>query len=299
MPAGKVLMIEPKNFYSNPETLHDNFFQLEANNLTADSIHSSVEREFHSLKDALVQAGIDVLLYQQDDKAETPDAVYPNNWFSTHPEKIFVLYPMKAENRRQERRPKIIADLQTRYPSSIDLSVNENRNLFLEGTGSLVLDHSNKIAYASLSPRTDSNVLFEWCRRMNYDWVVFHSYDMHDRIIYHTNVMMCIGERFAVACLDAVHSLDEKRQIRSRLIETGHELVDISREQMHSFCANCLELQNESGKSFLVMSDQAFRNFRDEQLEILNRFSSIIHVDLSTIETIGGGGARCMLAEMF
>jgi hypothetical protein len=299
MTASSVLMIEPKNFISNPQTAADNFFQSAEPDISFEEINKKVKAEFQSLCKKLSDSGIEVKIFSQDDNLNTPDAIYPNNWFSTHSKNTIVIYPMLAPNRRLERRLHILKALTEKYPLIIDLSPNENKNSFLEGTGSLVLDHGNKIAYASLSERTSTNLLFEWSRLLNYELVLFSSYDINDKLIYHTNVLLCVAEEFAIVCLDAIQSHDEKRQVRTRLEETNHVLVHITLAQMHHFCANCLQLKNQNGEKFLVMSDDAFNHFTASQLETIQSFSKIIHSDLSTIEKYGGGGARCMLAELF
>jgi hypothetical protein len=299
MSASSVLMIKPKNFISNPQTVGDNFFQSSLKDLTPEEINNRVSGEFTLLKNKLEKAGITVNTFLQEDNLNTPDAIYPNNWFSTHGDGTLITYPMLASNRRLERRQSIIDKLKQKYPTRIDLSQSENRNLFLEGTGSLVLDHKNKIAYASLSERTSSNLLFEWSRLMKYELVLFSSYDKNDKLIYHTNVVMCVADKFAIVCLDAISSLDEKRRVESRLNETDHFIIQINLEQLHHFCGNCLELQNQHGEKYLVMSDDAFHQFTTEQINAITGFAQIIHSDLTTVETYGGGSARCMIAELF
>ena len=299
MPAKKVLLIDPGNFFSNPQTAHDNFFQQDHNPAVADEINQKALEEFNSLRQKLVASGIHAEVYIPDDGLETPDAVFCNNWFSTHEESTLILYPLKAPNRRLERRGDLINQLKTRYNSCIDLSSNENKNLFLEGTGSLVLDHENKIAFASLSQRTDINVLSDWSKLMNYETVTFISYDADGQVIYHTNVMMCIGTGFAIVCLDAISSKEEKSKVKSKLLQTGKTLIEISIEQVHHFCGNCLALQNDSQINFLVMSENAFQHFSKEQIATIEQYCQIICSDLKTIETFGGGSARCMLAELF
>jgi hypothetical protein len=299
MTASSVLMIEPRNFISNPETVSDNFFQASSADIPAEEINIMVSLEFSSLKTKLEENGIEVNLYWQQDDLDTPDAMYPNNWFSTHGNGRLIIYPMRALNRRLERRISILNVLKKKYPVHIDLAPNENKGAFLEGTGSLVLDHERKIAYASLSERTSSNLLFEWSRLMGYELVLFTSYDKEGRVIYHTNVMLCIADKYAIVCLDAIPGMDEKRQVKTRLEETNHVIIAVTLPQMHHFCANCLQLQNSQGEKFLVMSDNAYEHFTDEQRATIEKFNPVIHTNLRTIEKYGGGGARCMLAELF
>jgi hypothetical protein len=299
MAASSVLMVEPKDFISNPQTIGDNFFQVVHSDIFSEEINQKAFEEFQGLRMKLEEAGIKVKVFRYTDDLNTPDAIYPNNWFSTHRSKTVVLYPMLAPNRRLERRPAIVNQLKSEYSNQIDLSANENRGLYLEGTGSLAIDHENKVAYASLSERTSTNLLFEWSRLLNYELVLFTSYSRDNKIVYHTNVVMCIGGGFAIVCFDAIKDYDEKRQVQAMLKETNHELIKISLDQMHYFCANCLELQNAAGERFLVMSEEAFLHFTPEQINTIKQRCSIIHADLSTIERYGGGGARCMLAELF
>ena len=292
-------MVEPGDFYSNPQTAFDNFFQQEMKNISREKINASALKEFHAFENKLTLAGIDVTVCRQDDGLMTPDAVFPNNWFSTHPEGTIVLYPMNAGNRRLERRPGIIVQLRKSYSRLVDLTNHESNNKSLEGTGSLVIDHAHGITYASLSQRTDPAVLKKWSEEMNHELITFTSYDSNQQIIYHTNVMMCLADEFAVVCMDAIRSDEERKAVQSRLIATQHEIIEISMEQMHHFCGNCLALENTSGKKLLAMSDNAYNHFTKDQLRTIETYCSIIHSNLETLETFGGGGARCMLAELF
>jgi hypothetical protein len=299
MAARKVLMIEPKNFISNPQTAGDNFFQPGPGMVSAGQEPDQTLKEFNELADMLAQSGIEVHVFRQDDILETPDAVFPNNWFSTMPAAILILYPMMAMNRRMERRLPVIRFLERMYPKTIDLTHDERRGIFLEGTGSLVIDHANKIAYASLSQRTSTNLLFEWSKMTGYEVVMFSSFDRNGEIVYHTNVMMTLCERFAIICISAIDDEEAKERIIKSLLNTGHELIEITLEQMHHFCGNCLELENTNGEKILVMSDNAFSHFTDFQKIQIEKHCRILHTDLNTIETYGGGSARCMLAELY
>jgi hypothetical protein len=299
MAARRVLMIEPKNFISNPQTVGDNFFQARQGIATPEELQHVAVKEFNALADMLAQSGIEVHVFRQDDALITPDAVFPNNWFSTMPSGEIVLYPMMAVNRRMERRIPVISFLETLYPKTIDLTHVEMRGIFLEGTGSLVIDHANRIAYASLSQRTSSNILFEWSKLSDYEVIIFSSLDKNGDPVYHTNVMMTICERYAIICLTAIDDEEAKERVIKSLVRTGHELVEITLEQMHHFCGNCLELENSSGEKFLVMSSNAFAHFSDFQKLMIEKHNRILHTSLETIETFGGGGARCMLAELY
>ena len=292
-------MIEPKDFISNPQTAGDNFFQSGPGSGALEDAQDKALKEFNGLADLLAQSGIEVHVFRQDDMLTTPDAIFPNNWFSTIPGGQLILYPMMAVNRRMERRMPVISFLETIYPHVIDLTLNERRGLFLEGTGSLVIDHLNKIAYASLSQRTSSNLLFEWSKMTGYEVEMFSSQDMRGEPVYHTNVMMTLCERFAIICLSAIDDEEAKERIVKSLVRTGHELIEISLEQMHHFCGNCLELENNTGEKFLITSDEAFNHFSDFQKLQIEKHCRIIHSDLKVIETFGGGGARCMIAELY
>jgi hypothetical protein len=290
----KVLMVEPRGFAFNSKTT-DNTFQTKAN------IKFPVEtalKEFHDLKNKLMRAGITVIVISPEDGQSTPDGVFPNNWFSTTPYGQFILYPMMAANRRLERRKEIIDRIKKPYKELIDFSPMEEKELFLEGTGSIVADHEKKIAYASLSQRTNKEVLQEWSQRMGYELVLFSSYDKNGKIIYHTNVVIALCDGFAVVCLEAIKDEHERKMVKKKLAESN-ELILITLEQLHSFCGNCLELKNSNGEKFLIMSAQAYNAFSESQKSELIRHTSIIYSAIPTIEHIGGGSARCMLAELF
>lgn len=299
MAAGKVLMVEPRAFISNPQTSGDNFFQQNPSSISPDELDIKTRKEFDSLVEVLTDAGIEVRIFRQKDSLNTPDAVFPNNWFSTMPDGTCILYPMMAENRRLERRENIISFLDAKYGKIIDLTHDENRGIFLEGTGSLVIDHKNKIAYASLSQRTSSNLIFEWEKLTGYQAILFSSYDKNKQIVYHTNVVMCLAEEFAIVCLDAMEDEDARDRVKRSLLETNHEIIEITFEQMSNFCGNCLELENHKREKFLLMSSRAFNHFTKAQMENIEKHKKILQSDLHTIETFGGGGARCMVAELF
>ena len=296
-PAKKVLMISPRNFISNPETSIDNSFQA-ATDGNSNPVTEALE-EFTRLKNLLVANGIDEKVYAQTDELFTPDAIFPNNWFSTHPEGKLFLYPMKALNRRSERRKNIIEDLKRNYPELTDYSGYEKESHFLEGTGSMVIDSENRIVYAAKSQRTSTQLLKEWSAKMNYEPVIFEAEDQNHSIVYHTNVVMTLGDKFAIVCMDSIRQDAEKKLLRNKLEETGKEIIEISLEQMHAFCGNCLLLQNANREHLLVMSTRSFDTFTPQQKNIIEKFAKIIHTDLHTIENYGGGGARCMLAELF
>ena len=291
----KILMIEPRGFSLNQETIGDNFFQSQGH-IKAPA--ETAMKEFHELKNKLIKAGIEVVVISPSDNLNTPDGVFPNNWFSTTPNNQLIIYPMMAENRRLERRKEVIEKVKAKYSKLIDLSKLEDRKFYLEGTGSLVMDHENKVAYASLSKRTSEEALEEWKKQMEYEIVMFTSRDYNNNLIYHTNVVMTLGEGFTIVCLDAIENEEQKKKIHDKLA-SKNELIIISLEQMKAFCGNCLALRNSLGEKFIVMSTRAFQAFSEQQKNRMIRYATIIHSDLTTIEALGGGSARCMIAELF
>lgn len=296
MPARRVLMVDPNGFRANPETADDNAFQRGTGEPDPE-VEAAARAEFERLRAVLESRGIAVDVATPPDAA-TPDAVFPNNWFTTHADGTLVLYPMRAPSRRLERRPEFLAVLRDRYPKVVDFSREEGCGRFLEGTGSLVVDESSRIAYASVSARTDPELVAAWAERLGYNPVVFTARDKDGREVYHTNVVMAIGDAWAVVCADAIDDDADRGEVLATLAETGHETIPLSLPQMHAFCGNVLELSNAEGDRFVVMSETARKAYRPEQIAILERHAGILAVDLSTIETHGGGSARCMLAEL-
>lgn len=290
-------MVEPIGFRSNPETLADNAFQRPPGEESPQAIEIAAREEFARLREALESRGIEVEWRSARGNREAPDAVFPNNWFSTHAAGRLVLYPMRSPTRRLERREEIIEELRARYPEVIDLTAQESEDRFLEGTGSLVIDERGGIVYASESPRTDRRLVEEWAQQFDLDPFIFRATDAEGRAIYHTNVVMSVGSDWAVVCVEAVDPLD-RSELLATLAETGHDTIDISLEQMQAFCGNVLELENDRGEKLVVMSDRAFHAFSDEQRAALSAHAELVHADLTTIETHGGGSARCMLAEL-
>ncbi len=290
--TGEVLMIEPKGFSFNQETT-DNFFQ---NKAALQAPGEAAMREFQDLKKKLMAADINVNVFSP--KAGTPDAVFPNNWFSTTPSGKLILYPMMAPNRRKERSIEIIERLKKNYPELIDLSALENTEIYLEGTGSLVIDHEKKIAFAALSLRTNKEALKEWSKKVGYEVFSFTAKDKNNETVYHTNVVLTLCDGFAIFCDEAIADEKERSKIIEKLSE-DREVIRISLDQMHSFCGNCLELKNESGRKFLVMSASAYNAFTEKQKSTFIKYTTIIYSPLTTIESIGGGSARCMIAELF
>ncbi|MCE3259812.1 MAG: amidinotransferase [Bacteroidetes bacterium] len=293
-----ILLIKPSGFVFNTQTASSNSFQ---NEIRSEGIAQKAIEEFENFRATLDSKGIRVIAVDDTPSPQKPDAVFPNNWISFHPDGTVVLYPMAAANRRLERRQDIIDLLREKFEIKkiIDLSNYESENKFLEGTGSIVFDHVGKIAYACLSPRTDKDLLIEVCKLLNYKPVYFYSHDKNGKEIYHTNVMMCIGEKFAVICSESISDKEERASVLSSLQATGHEIIDIRFPQMNAFAGNMLCVKNKEGKTFLVMSQSAFQSLTHVQEHQLRKYSELLPIPIPTIETIGGGSARCMIAEIF
>jgi len=293
-----ILMIRPVSFAFNEQTAGSNAFQNR--NAEQQLVQDNALQEFDRFVDILRENGVEVIVIDDTAEPHTPDSIFPNNWVSFHNDGTVFLYPMMAENRRLERREDIIMGLEDEFKVKhvIDLSHFEHEHKFLEGTGSMVLDRENKIAYACLSPRTDKIVLDEFCKDSGYKAVHFHAVDQNDMDIYHTNVLMCIGSSYAVICLNSIKSEDEKQSVINSLKSNQKQIVAISFEQMNHFAGNMLEVQNKDGESLIVMSKSAWDSLNYEQRAILSSFSKPVYSDISTIENNGGGSARCMMAEV-
>ena len=293
-----ILMIKPVRFDFNTETAVNNSFQVRS----ADTaIQEKALAEFEAFIQTLRKNEIDVTVIEDSPHPHTPDSVFPNNWISFHEDGTLILYPMFAENRRLERKQNVIDVIHQKFRvgKTVDLSVFENKHLFLEGTGSMVLDRDNRIAYACLSPRTDKNILQQFCDKTGYKPVSFCSVDDRELVIYHTNVMMCVADQYVVICLESIKDNEEKARVRNSILQSGKQIIDISYDQMNRFAGNMLQVHNKEGKIFLVMSSQAYDSLKEIQLKKLESFNTIIHSDISTIEKNGGGSARCMMAEVF
>jgi len=293
-----LLMIRPVNFSFNAETAVNNAFQSAASD---ERTQAKALAEFEGLVKVLHDNQVDVTVINDTPEPYTPDSIFPNNWVSFHQEGVVCLYPMYAVNRRQERKPGVLEELGRKFvfDATLDFSAYEKEELFLEGTGSMVLDRDDKIAYACLSPRTDGAVLQDFCEKMGYRPVVFRAVDAAGRDIYHTNVMMCVADKYAVICLDTITHALERNTVIKTIENSGKEIIDISLLQMNRFAGNMLQVMNKQGQRFLVMSTQAFESLTPEQVATLERYNPIIHSNITTIETNGGGSARCMMAEVF
>ena len=290
-------MVRPVNFGFNAETAVNNAFQVAGND--ADAQQKALQ-EFNDFVQVLQQNRVDVTVVNDTPEPHTPDSIFPNNWISFHDDGALVLYPMFAVNRRQERKPAVLDAIAAKFlvKKTIDLTAFEKEPAFLEGTGSMVLDRQNKIAYACISPRTDFFVLGEFCDQLGYTAVSFDAIDQKGNAIYHTNVMMCIADKYAVICIDAIPAQVEKDEVIESLKKNGKEIIAVSYGQMNQFAGNMLQVENNNGEKLLVMSSQAFGSLTKEQIQKLTGYNRIIHSPLTTIETNGGGSARCMMAEV-
>jgi len=256
-------------------------------------------KEFDGFVTLLRANDIEVTVIDDTVQPETPDSIFPNNWVSFHDNGAVFLYPMFSENRRAERRNDILDRLNENFKISkvTDLSTYEAEDIFLEGTGSMVLDRDQKVSYACLSLRTDEKVLKDWCERAGYTSVTFNADDKEGFPIYHTNVMMCIGDHFVVICLESIQNIHEREMVMQHLISSGKEIIEISLDQMNHFAGNMLQIKNKNGDPLLVMSEQAYLSLSKTQVYLLEKYNKLIYAPLYTIEKNGGGSARCMLAE--
>ena len=297
-----VLMIEPVAFGYNAQTAENNYFQVEQKG--ADT-QSKALAEFNNFVEKLRNKGINVIVVKDTMEPHTPDSIFPNNWVSFHKDGKVVLYPMFAPNRRAERRMDILETLKNngfKITEIDDFTASENENKFLEGTGSMIFDHDNKIAYGSVSLRLDEELFKEFCAKYGFTPVVFHSYQNagDQRLpIYHTNVMMCVADKFVVICLDCIDDELEREKVQEVIKSSGKEIIEISEDQLQQFAGNMLQVQNSEEKKFLVMSQTAYQSLKPEQINSIEKYCEIIYSDLNTIEVNGGGSARCMLAEVF
>jgi len=291
-----IFMVRPASFGFNSDTASTNSFQHSVTGV--ERVQEIAVAEFDAAVETIRKATIELLVVDDSLLPEKPDAIFPNNWFSIHADGKLILYPMLAPNRRLERSKKYIDQLSNRFgPLEImDLTFYEDQDRFLEGTGSIVFDYANKIAYACHSPRTDERVLEDLCHRLGYTSFLFDAVDESEKPIYHTNVMLCVGERVAVVCLDSMKSeLDQERLLRS-FASTGHRVVSISYQQMRCFACNMMEVQSKTGKRFLLLSQNALESLLDGQLKELSKHVELLPVKIPTIEKYGGGGIRCMVA---
>jgi hypothetical protein len=285
------------HFMFNAQTAVNNSFQIKGDQ---EKLAEKAVQEFDEFVIALRNKGIDVTVVEDSPDPHTPDAIFPNNWISFHGAGVYCLYPMFAPNRRMERKGEVISIIQERfhYHRLLDFTRYESENLFLEGTGSMVLDREKRLAYACLSPRTSEIVLNDFCNKLNYRPVVFHSNNDSGHAIYHTNVMMCVADRFVVICLDSITDTSERKYVEEIILQSDKEIIPITNRQMHHFAGNMLQLENDRKEKILVMSSAAWNALLPDQIEKLSKYNSILHSSLHQIESNGGGSARCMIAEI-
>lgn len=296
------MMVRPATFRKNEETAGNNHYQKDAD---VEDVHQQALDEFDGMVDDLRARGVDVIVVEDDPSTDTPDALFPNNWVSFHADGRVGLYPMFAPNRRLERREDILHDLVQSQGFDLDEIVDftefEAHEAYLEGTGSMVLDRIHGKAYAALSPRTDRNAFEQWCESMDVEGVVFEAMQTvgEDRLpIYHTNVMMAIGTGWAAVCLDCLDHADDRILLRDSLEADGLTVIPLSEAQINRFAGNMLEVQTRAGDKLIVMSQNAYDALNEDQRATLGQFGTLVHNDLNTIETCGGGSARCMMAEI-
>ncbi len=296
-----ILMIRPKNFGSNPETLSDNHFQAEITSNEQNKVKDQAISEFDSMVSKLRDHDIEIIVIEDTDDIVRPDAIFPNNWFSTHTNGVVITYPMRSENRRIERREDIIDELKEQYNLSkrYGFEYLEDQEQYLEGTGSMVLDRVNKIVYAGLSHRTDIRVLEKFCVLLGYNKVIFHPFDDQGKSIYHTNVMMTMGDKYVILCTESITNDEERTELLAQLKSDNKDIIDISYEQMNAFAGNMLQLRTKLGEVVLVMSNSAYNSLTAEQIDRISAFNKIIQIPIPTIEKYGGGSVRCMIAEIF
>jgi len=303
--TNSILMIRPINFRMNEQTAVNNYYQKVLDNILPSSVNAKAQREFDAYVEKLKSFGVQVVVISDEENTDTPDSIFPNNWISFHENGTVGLYPMFAKNRRLERREDILDKLEEEgfiIKTIIDYSDAEKHDVFLEGTGSLLLDRINRKAYCALSPRADEDLLLEFCEDFEYTPVIFsanQTVNSKREAIYHTNVMMCLAETFAVICLRSIDDKKERKNVLKHLKEDGKKVIEISEEQVDSFAGNMLQVRGKDNELFLVMSQAAHDSLTTSQIAQINNHCKIISSSLDTIEACGGGSARCMMAEVF
>ena len=296
-----ILMVRPASFRANEETASTNFFQSTSKKTDPGSIQQAALKEFDNMVELLRQNGINVLVIDDTPTPVKPSAAFPNNWLSTSPEGIISVFPIYAPNRRPEKRDDILKMLAEKFvvKDLQDWSEFEVEGKFLEGTGSMVMDHENKVIYTCYSPRTDVSVLEKFANANKYRAIIFFAVDNDGHPVYHTNVMMTLGENFAILCEEAIEEEWELIAVRQLLESTGHDVIRITKEQMHFFAGNMLQVKNNKGEKFLVMSQAAYNSLNEEQKEELSARNKLLPIPIPVIEQTEGGSVRCMMAEVF
>ena len=293
----EILMVRPYQFYFNQQTAANNFFQ---SNINIENANELAIAEFDVMVAQLRAHQIKVNVVQDTKDPSTPDAIFPNNWISTHAGGTLCLYPMYAENRRAERKSKVLDFLYSNYKiqNVLDLTDLEKEGKFLEGTGSMVLDHQNKIAYGCLSERLDKEAFTNWCDKMQFNPITFKAVDDKAQPIYHTNVLMCMGNQFVVICLESIPNELEKQMLLESFLQTNKEVIKISQDQLNHFAGNMLQVFDMHEKPHLIMSEQAHASLHPAQIKSLEKYNPILPISIPTIEALGGGSTRCMMAEI-
>ena len=303
--TNSILMIRPVAFRMNEQTAVNNYYQKVLDGLLPATVNAKAQQEFDTFVEKLIAVGVDVTVVDDTLSPDTPDSIFPNNWISFHENGDVALYPMFAENRREERREDLLDILEDKgfvIENIVDYTSAEEDGFFLEGTGSLLLDRVNSKAYCALSPRADEELFIEFCEDFDYAPVIFEAFqtvDSERKLIYHTNVMMCLGETFAVICSDCIDDKKERKMVLDNLKENGKEIIVITEAQMNNFAGNMLEVRGANEKRYLVMSAAAHQSLSPKQIEQLEQHAEILSSSLDTIEACGGGSARCMMAEIF
>jgi len=300
-----IVMVRPASFRMNEQTAVNNYYQQKLSGMLPASINAKAQEEFDAFVHKLQSVGVEVVVIEDTKEPDTPDALFPNNWISFHENGDVAIYPMFAENRRLERREDVLEMLEEKgfvIENVIDYSEAEEEEIFLEGTGSMILDRQHRKAYCALSPRADEELFIEFCEDFEYTPVLFEANQAVDgkrEAIYHTNVMMCVAETFAVVCLDSIDDKKEKKNLLKHLKSDGKEVIAISEQQVTRFAGNMLQVRGNNDERYLIMSTSAYESLTNQQLKSLEKHTKIVHSSLQTIETCGGGSARCMMAEVF
>ena len=294
----EILMVRPYQFYFNQQTAANNFFQ---SNINIENANELAIAEFDAMVEKLRAHQIKVNVIQDTKDPSTPDSIFPNNWVSTHEGGTLCLYPMFAQNRRAERKSTVIDFLESNYKieNTLDLTDLEKEGIFLEGTGSMVLDHQNKLAYGCLSERLDKNAFYEWCDKMQFKAIAFKAVDDKAQPIYHTNVMMCMANQFVVICLESIPNEQEKQIVLESFKKSNKEVIEISQDQLNHFAGNMLQVFDTNEKPHLIMSEQAHTSLDPAQLKSLEKYNPLLPISIPTIEALGGGSTRCMMAEIY
>lgn len=300
-----ILMIRPVAFRMNEQTAVNNYYQKVLDNLSPKDANKKAQEEFDAFVEKLRAVGVNVIVVDDTHLPDTPDSIFPNNWISFHENGDVILYPMFAKNRREERREDILDIIEERgfvIENVTDYTLAEEADMFLEGTGSILLDRANGKAYCALSPRAEEELFIEFCEDQDLAPIIFHAYQTINgerKLIYHTNVMMCIGEHFAVICADAIDDKTERKLVLDSLKADGKEIITITEDQVNNFAGNMLEVRGTANKSYLVMSKAAYECLTPQQIASIEKYSEILYSSLDVIEACGGGSARCMMAEVF